>query len=429
MLTIREGSQGVYAEYLQLALSRAGYPVGIDGIFGPKTREAVLRIQRSNGLTPDGIVGPKTWGTLLPLLRGYENYRIQRGDTIFSLAQKFYTTEERIRTANPNIDPVALQIGQVISIPYGFPLVPTNVSYSYPLVKLLYEGMLVRYPFLIGGSAGTSVMGQNLYYFRIGEGENQVFYNAAHHANEWITTPVLFKFTEDYAESVANRGSLGGVLAENLYNATTLFILPMVNPDGADLVNGAIETNSSFYTRARGYSENYPRIPFPGGWKANIEGIDTNLSYPAYWEEAREIKFSQGFTSPAPRDYVGSAPLDAKESRAVYEFTRAHDFLLTISYHTQGEVIFWQFLDYLPPNSREIAELFSNVSGYSLEETPYASSFAGYKDWFILTYNRPGYTIEAGSGINPLPISQFPKIYQDNLSILVNGLAVFTDTL
>lgn len=61
------------------------------------------------------------------------------------------------------------------------------------------------------------------------------------------------------------------------------------------------------------------------------------------------------------------------------------------------------------------------MSGYSLESTPYDSSFAGYKDWFIQNYNKPGYTIEVGLGANPLPITQFNKIYADNLGILVLG--------
>lgn len=427
MQTLREGSIGTYVEYLQLALSRAGYPVEIDGVFGSKTRGALLRMQRAYGLVADGIAGPKTWGRLLPFLSGYENYIIKSGDTIYLLARRFRTTEERILNANQNIDPNVLQIGQNISIPYGFPLVPTNVSYSYPLVKLLYEGLFIRYPFLTGGIAGTSVMGNNLYYIKIGKGINQVFYNASHHANEWITTPVLFKFIEDYAESIVKKAKLLDFSADDLYEKTSLYVLPMVNPDGVDLVNKVIDTNSSFYRRAEEISEDYPFIPFPDGWKANIEGIDTNLSYPAYWEEARMIKFSQGITSPAPRDYVGSFPLEARESAAVYNFTREHDFSLTLSYHTQGEVIYWKFLDFLPPNSREIAELFSSSSGYLLDETPYASGFAGYKDWFILTYNRPGYTIEAGRGTNPLPINQFPAIYQDNFGILVNGISVFSD--
>ncbi len=92
-----------------------------------------------------------------------------------------------------------------------------------------------------------------------------------------------------------------------------------------------------------------------------------------------------------------------------------------LSYHTQGEVIYWQFLDYIPTNSRLFGNLFSKVSGYALEETPYASSFAGLKDWYIQTYNKPGYTVEAGKGTNPLPISNFDKIYNDNLGILVYG--------
>lgn len=75
----------------------------------------------------------------------------------------------------------------------------------------------------------------------------------------------------------------------------------------------------------------------------------------------------------------------------------------------------------MPPASYYIGEQFSRSSGYTLEETPYGSSFAGYKDWFIQTYNLPGYTIEAGLGRNPIPISQFNNIYYENEGILILG--------
>ncbi|HOZ55479.1 MAG TPA: hypothetical protein PK993_05555 [Clostridia bacterium] len=65
---------------------------------------------------------------------------------------------------------------------------------------------------------------------------------------------------------------------------------------------------------------------------------------------------------------------------------------------------------------------FAEVSGYKLSETPYASGFAGYKDWFLQQYQKPGYTIEAGKGINPLPIEQFNSIYEKNIGILIQGM-------
>jgi len=51
--------------------------------------------------------------------------------------------------------------------------------------------------------------------------------------------------------------------------------------------------------------------------------------------------------------------------------------------------------------------------------TPYEAAYAGYKDWFIEAYKKPGYTIETGRGINPLPISQFSSIYNSNEEILL----------
>ena len=149
--------------------------------------------------------------------------------------------------------------------------------------------------------------------------------------------------------------------------------------------------------------------------------MDLNLQFPAGWEEARRIKFSQGFTSPAPRDFVGYGPLTEPEALTLYNFTLEKDFNLILAYHTQGKEIYWQFQNYAPENAEEIGNVFANVSGYALADVPFASSFAGYKDWFLQQYRRPGYTIEAGIGENPLPISQFDEIYRNNLGILVLG--------
>ncbi len=147
--------------------------------------------------------------------------------------------------------------------------------------------------------------------------------------------------------------------------------------------------------------------------------MDLNQQFPADWEKAREVKFAQGYVSPAPRDFVGFGPLTEPESLGLYNFTLEHNFKLILAYHTQGEIIFWRYLNYNPEGSEEVAKEFARVSGYTLINEVETNSYAGYRDWFISYYNRPGYTVETGMGINPLPISQFDKIYNDNIGILV----------
>ena len=423
MKTLRYGSRGTDVELLQLALIRGGWLAGpIDGSFGAETQNAVRRFQAAYGLAADGIVGPLTWDALDPYLTGHFSVTIRRGDTFLRLARRYDTTTAAIAAANPGMDPQNLPVGEELIIPYGFDLVPTNVHYTPDLVDFILDGLAVRYPFAHPQKYGNSVTGTPLRLIEFGTGEPEVLINASHHANEWITTPLVLKFAETVLKAYVNGGTVAGRSARELLGRVKLYIAPLVNPDGVALVNGVFDKRMREYRDALAIARRWPSIPFPEGWKANIAGTDPNLNYPADWEEAKRIKFAQGFTSPAPRDYVGEAPLSAPESRALYELTLAHDFRLTVSYHTQGEEIYWKYKDIEPERGREIAEAMAESSGYALAEVPEESANAGFRDWFIMSYRLPGYTVEAGKGTNPLPLSELPKMIDENIPLMVTAL-------
>lgn len=286
---------------------------------------------------------------------------------------------------------------------------------------------LVReYPFCRSELLAVSAFQRPIRTLVIGNGARHVIYAAAFHGNEWITSLVLLKYAEELAEAIRSGGNIGDQDANELAQTATIYMVPMLDPDGVDLVTGAIVPGQVQYELAQSLASFYPSIPFPSGWKANLLGVDLNLQFPAGWLRAREIKFAQGYTRPGPRDYVGRAPLNQLESRAIAGYTEFLDPALVLAYHAQGKEIYWQFQDIFVPQARELGEQMARVSGYRLADVPFESSFAGYKDWFIQQFRRPGYTIEVGSGVNPLPLSQFDEIYRDNVGILnVAAMGIF----
>ena len=200
--------------------------------------------------------------------------------------------------------------------------------------------LAARGPYGAAGLYGRSVAGRALHWFSLGRGGRRLLFAAGQHANEWITTPLLMRFAGELAAGV-----WPGVTDE-----LKLWFAPLVNPDGAALVTGALDSGP-LYENARRIAGRYPDIAFPAGWKANIAGVDLNLQFPAGWQEARRIKFAEGWTGPAPRDYVGRAPLCAPESRALYRFAKRTAPDMVISLHPQGEVIYWKYLDIEPPGA------------------------------------------------------------------------------
>jgi len=421
------GSRGPQVSLLQSTLNR-GYSAGlhVDGIFGPHTGEAVKNVQTKLGLNATGRADQHLWDGLMPAVLGLSTYVSMAGDTLLSLAERNKVSPPELMAANPGVVFDPLEPGTQLVIPGAYSVVYEDVPYTYDVLRYNLLGLKARYPFLKFRTIGQSTLGRNIYHVQMGKGRHRVTYNAAHHANEWITTPMLMKFVEDLCRAVVTNERLAGYSVQNALEKHTYDIIPMVNPDGVDLVTGNIDPESAFYQFAQKRCRD-TTVPFPSGWKANARGVDLNLNYPANWEKAKQIKYAAGYQRPGPRDFVGPRPLSEPETAAMTAFTRRHGmcapdcYRLAAAWHTQGREIYWKYDRYNPPLSELIGRLFSTLSGYALEVTPAFSANAGYRDWFIQTFNKPGYTIEAGEGESPLELSQLERIYGENIGIMLLG--------
>ena len=286
------------------------------------------------------------------------------------------------------------------------------------------ERLKRRYPFVYTRELTKTAGGRSICAVQLGLGDTKVLLTGGHHANEYITSMLCWELIEGYMEAVERGGSFGGKNAAALFENAMLYVVPMVNPDGIDLVTGAITPDEPEYRAARAIAADYPELPFPSGWKANLRGVDLNLNHPAGWEQTRQIKASRGYGAPAPRDYPGERPLDQPETSALAAYTCCIRPELVLAYHTQGSVIYHTYDGVCLPCADALARELAAASGYALEPVPPESANAGFKDWFLERFRRPGFTVEAGLGENPLPLSQLDEMYARNAPLLAAALAL-----
>jgi len=342
-------------------------------------------------------------------------YTIQQNDTLWTISITSNVPMDSLRLLNPEIDPFHLQINGQINLPQKVNdiIISGPDHYTYETMLSDINKIVSVYPFITQQVIGQSVMGKDIIDLQMGRGQKNVHINGSFHANEWITTPVIMRFINEYALSLTNHLPIRGIFMLPLYSESLLSLVPMVNPDGVNLVlNGS--------SAAGEYEQEVLEINNQNedfsNWKANISGVDLNNQYPALWETERDRKPD----SPQPRDFPGYQPLSEPEAIAMAELANEREFLRIHAFHTQGEVIFWGFQGLEPPESEVIVNEYGRVSGYL--PVQYIDSFAGYKDWFIQEFRRPGFTIELGSGVNPLPVEQFPEMYEKSLGIMLANL-------
>lgn len=292
----------------------------------------------------------------------------------------------------PNIEVV--EIGdipqQTIEINENKDIVNPSQTYSYEQMLSDAQTLADTYPDLIAtDTIGQSVEGRELLLVKLGKGEKQLMLAGTHHAREYITTTYLMEIIDEYARCYAANESFGGYDIKALLDEVTVYIVPMVNPDGVNLVQNGVEAVKepdkvkSMRMLQNGYDE----------WKADINGVDLNRQYPCHWDEKQS-----NTDMPSSEMYKGTAPGTEPEVQAIMALCKNNDFLLAASFHTKGEVIYWAdsgTQDSITAGS-SIAETMADVTGYELmpvSEDP-AVYAAGFENWFRQDFARPGFCVE-----------------------------------
>lgn len=297
----------------------------------------------------------------------------------------------------------------------------TNLCYSYKNCKTAIENLKTEYPSTEFGVIGKSYWGRPIEYLKIGEGKNNLFFIGAHHGLEHLTSALLMRFANNYLFAIKSKGKIGSYNAVELSQKSSLYIVPMLNPDGVDLSIFGFEckdiTNKDYLEKIN------PKKDF-SNWQANARGVDLNHNYDAMWPVSKQCEEENNIKGPGATRFSGYAPFSEPETKAVKNFCETKNFSALFAFHSQGKVIYYDFCEKEPPYSYAIAKAFEDISPYKVEKPDGMASFGGCKDWFIEKFMRPGFTVEIGEGKNPLFLSELDKVYAETLPILTSSLNI-----
>lgn len=266
-------------------------------------------------------------------------------------------------------------------------------------------------------SLGQTMDGREIYHLVIGDpnAKIRIMINASIHGREYMTSQLVMAQMVSFLQNIENNNSYNGQSYESLLEDVVIHVVPMINPDGVSIsqfgMDGVLtdEVKNRIYAIAdmdgSAVDESYLTR-----WKANGNGIDVNRNFDALWESY------EGAGHPSSDHYKGESIGCEPESAALINLTEQVGFQRTLSYHTQGSVIYWYFAQdgQLYDETLDFANAISAVTGYPTDANYEYLDPAGYKDWAISKKSIPSLTVEVGRETSPVPSAQYSQIREEN---------------
>jgi len=282
------------------------------------------------------------------------------------------------------------------------------MCYDYDKLQRDVKMLTDNYDIIEVFGIGQSVMGKEIPCLKIGKGEKKLLLSGAYHGLEYLTSAFLVKFLANYTISLMTDTPICGYNAKELFDKVTLFIVPMVNPDGVDIAVNGLDITNEFHRRLISMVGIHS---FNHVWQANVNGVDINHNFDANWQMTVD--------KPSPTKYGGECAESESETKAITELVRKEKIDMLLAFHSQGKEIYYDFDGMTGVRSLEIAKKMAQESGYAVCIPEGSASYGGCKDWFIKEFGKEGFTVEIGLGKNPLPMKMLDEVYEENARIVL----------
>lgn len=386
-----------------LASVNASAMQAITAAGGTDTTHALVSSSGSSASTPADSIGTTSFGPTVP------------GATGSSMNNLFGTGTTTSGSST------VLNALSTVPLPAGYYC--SNVgTYTYQEMQVDLNSLKATYPQMQMDVLGNTIDGRQLYHVVVGNpsAPHKILVHGGIHAREYISSQVVMREIVALLEMQQNNWLYHGQSVATLLQNTCIHFVPMVNPDGITLVQGGIDALNTQAAKTMVMSmaaqdQVTDLATYLRKWKNNINGVNLNRNFDAFWQEA-----TPKVDHPSNMFYKGTGPESEVESKALANLCRQLMPDYTISYHTQGRVIYWYFGE--TGNYKAKGQYLANVvhqnTGYTISDTWSQTDAAGFKDWAVQKLDIPSVTIELGRGTSPVDESQITQMWTENDGIL-----------
>lgn len=263
-----------------------------------------------------------------------------------------------------------------------------TVPYTSDRVQQNIEALVSTYPELISSEVvGKSVQGRDITLVKIGTGEKKALVVAGLHSRENVGVTFTMRCLEEYADAYYNgSGKYGSYNLRDIFSRYTLYVVPLMNPDGLDI---STSTENPLYT-----TEEIDRAKY----KNNANGVNLNRNFPFMWgyadpEDADKVI---NITTPDTLSYAGASAGSEPETQAMMALCNANEFEWLLDIHCRGNIMYYQdeYNEVTKADNR-LASQLSRKCGFTLMNKSDAYEISGgFENWFRSEFGKPGICLE-----------------------------------
>ncbi len=295
---------------------------------------------------------------------------------------------------------------------YGEDMKLSDVYHTYDQILTSIQGLIDEYPGIISKEViGQTQQGKrDIHAVKVSNNVQEdldrpvILFTGAIHSRELVTPEICLELIKRLITGYNKDDRITEWL-----NSFEIYFIPVINVDGHYIVTQNIDPR--WRKNARDATDDWKTVRYP-------MGIDLNRNY--------DFNFARGGSSdPESVRYRGEYPFSESEVRAVRSLVERIRPVLSINYHSQGEVIFypWVWRDMHAPDDKLLTEIAQGIAdqivtmdGEGTYDIAYGAGMVGQSyPWLYGRYGTFDFIVETGRGAHIFPPDEVQGIVEANL--------------